>query len=191
MKRFPSIAALLMTFFLANTGHADAIRIKDARFDARFALSEPPLQLHGAGLLKYAVFVDVYTAALYLPPQTASARVLEHDVAKRLEIVYFVDITREQFAAAAMKTLARQLSDTDMQKLRDRINQLHALYRNVSKGDRYALTYRPDQGTTLELNGNVLGTVPGADFAAVYFSIWLGEEPIAPGLKDTLLKQGT
>ncbi|MEW5755543.1 MAG: chalcone isomerase family protein [Pseudomonadota bacterium] len=191
MKRFPSIAVLLMAIFLSNTGNADPVRIKDARFDAGFSLSDPPLQLRGAGLLKYAVFIDVYAAALYLPPQTASAQALEPDVAKRLEIVYFVDITREQFAAAAMKTLARQLSDTDMQKLRDRINQLHALYRNVSKGDRYALTFQPDQGTTLELNGNVLGAIPGADFAAAYFSIWLGEEPIAPALKDTLLKPDT
>lgn len=191
MKRLPSIAVLLMAFFLSNTGNADPVRIKDARFDARFALSDPPLQLRGAGLLKYAVFVDVYAAALYLPPQTASTRALEPDVARRLEIVYFVDITREQFAAAAMKTLSRQLSDADMRKLRDRINEFHTLYRNVSKGDRYALTYRPDQGTTLELNGNVLGAIPGADFAAAYFSIWLGKEPIAPQLKDTLLKQGT
>lgn len=188
MKWFPTLALLLMACVLSNTGHADVIRIKDARFDARIALTEQPLHLRGAGLYTYGVFIDVYAAALYLPLQATQTRVLEPDVAKRLEIVYFVDITREQFAQAAMKTLAQQLSDTEMLKLRKRIDQLHGLYRNVNKGDRYALTYRPNQGTTLELNGNVLGTVHGADFASAYFSIWLSKQPIAPALKDTLLK---
>ncbi len=192
MKTFLLIQTLLFAFMLPSTGDADPVRIKDARFDARFALSDPPLHLHGAGLLKYAVFIDVYAAALYLPPRTDNDRVLERDVAKRLEIVYFADITREQFAEAALKTLSRQLDDTAMKRLRDRIDQLHNLYRDVSGGDRYALTYVPNEGTRLDFNGIQLGVIPGADFAAAYFGIWLGEQPISTDLKDKLLpRRGT
>lgn len=39
----------------------------------------------------------------------------------------------------------------------------------------------------LVLNGKPLGTVPGNDFASAIFSVWLGEDPIDRGFRDTLL----
>lgn len=44
--------------------------------------------------------------------------------------------------------------------------------------DRYSLTYMPGVGTELALNDNPLGVIDGADFAAAYFRIWLGDHPI-------------
>ena len=58
--------------------------------------------------------------------------------------------------------------------LQSRIDNLAALYRDVKPGDRYALTYIPDEGTTLSLNGETLGSIPGDDFARAVFAIWLG-----------------
>jgi len=52
------------------------------------------------------------------------------------------------------------------------------LYRNVRPGDRYAITYIPGKGTTLELNGKVEGTVEGELFSKALFSIWIGKNPI-------------
>jgi len=37
------------------------------------------------------------------------------------------------------------------------------------------------------LNGNVLGLISGYDFAAVYYRIWLGENPVDDDLKRMLL----
>ena len=54
-------------------------------------------------------------------------------------------------------------------------------------GDRYALSYVPGQGTELTLNGRRLVLVEGADFARVYFAIWLGERPLDDGMRDRLL----
>ena len=37
------------------------------------------------------------------------------------------------------------------------------------------------------LNGELLVSVEGDDFARAYFGIWLGEEPIAPPLREAVL----
>ena len=72
--------------------------------------------------------------------------------------------------------------------LQSRIDDLSALYRDVKPGDRYALTYIPDKGTTLSLNGKSLGSIPGDDFARAVFAIWLGDNPIDQKFRDQLLK---
>jgi hypothetical protein len=64
---------------------------------------------------------------------------------------------------------------------------MHALYRDVKPGDRCSLTYLPGVGTWLTLNGQILGTVAGAEFAAAYFAIWFGQQPMDASLKRKLL----
>lgn len=43
----------------------------------------------------------------------------------------------------------------------------------------------------LALNGKPLGTVQGNNFARAIFSVWLGEDPIDRGFRDTLLEPRT
>jgi hypothetical protein len=71
--------------------------------------------------------------------------------------------------------------------LHERIEALAGLYRDVKPGDRYALTYVPDKGTTLSLNGEPLGSIPGDDFANAVFAIWLGDKPIDVKFRNQLL----
>jgi hypothetical protein len=40
----------------------------------------------------------------------------------------------------------------------------------------------------LALNGKKKGVVPGADFAAAYFTIWFGKKPMDVSMRDELLK---
>jgi hypothetical protein len=57
---------------------------------------------------------------------------------------------------------------------------------NVAPGDRYALTVLLGVGTELSKNGRSLAVVAGSDFAAAYFSTWLGDDPMDAGLRDAL-----
>lgn len=59
----------------------------------------------------------------------------------------------------------------------------------MKPGDCYGLTYTPGVGTELALNGVVKGTVEGADFAAAYFAIWLGPNPVNEALKLRLVNR--
>lgn len=165
---------------------APAAVVEGVRFDERAQLEGRVLELQGAGLLRYRWVIKAYVAALYLPPGTPGTRALE-DVPKRLEIEYFWSLDAPDFGAAADELLRRTLSAEELDRLRDRLDRLHAAYRDVDPGDRYALDYAPGAGTTLRLNGEALASVPGADFAAAYFGIWLGDPPLDASLKQRLL----
>ena len=71
--------------------------------------------------------------------------------------------------------------------MRPRIDLLHSKYLSVGPGDRYALTYLPNQGTELTLNDQSIITIPGADFDRAYFAIWLGPRSGFPKFTENLL----
>lgn len=185
--RLPIVClALLLVPALGVASVGGAAVIEGVSFEPRLESDGITLDLRGYGLLHYLVFIKAYVGALYLPAAVDSARVLE-DVPRRLEIAYFHAITAEDFAQATADKMADNVTPEAFRSLEPRLRQLNALYRDVRPGDRYALTYLPGQGTTLALNGTPLGTVPGADFAAALFAIWLGADPIDRGFKAALL----
>jgi hypothetical protein len=124
--------------------------------------------------------------ALYAPPGVRKGGILEA-APRCLELRYVHPIRAEQFVAAAVDTLARNHTPTELEAVKREIETLHALYRDVGKQDRYRLLYMPGKGTSLFLNGKLLGTVPGARFAAIYFGVWLGDNPLDKKLKQQLL----
>ncbi|MGB3648542.1 MAG: chalcone isomerase family protein, partial [Desulfobulbales bacterium] len=67
----------------------------------------------------------------------------------------------------------------------------NSFYRDVKAGQRYVFSYVPGQGLEMELDGEVLGKVAGAEFAAAYMSIWLGPKPVSRGLQEGLFDPAT
>jgi hypothetical protein len=65
---------------------------------------------------------------------------------------------------------------------------LHASYRDVKEGDSYRLCYDHRlQQSTLALNDKVLTVIDSADFASVYFGIWLSRyKPLDEDLREDL-----
>jgi len=174
---------------LAAPAPAEAAReVSGVEFAERVGAGQTTLRLCGAGLLRWNYILKVYVAALYRDDCDSRAGILE-DVPKRLEISYLRGFGAEQFGDAAEKILERTYSEERLAPLRERIERMANAYRSVEEGDRYALTYRPGVGTELALNGDSLVTVRGADFASVYFAIWLGPDPVDEGLREDLLSQ--
>lgn len=188
------VAACFSAHFVAAAARADSTSskrlegalIEGVRFAPTVATGERTLALQGHALLRYKVLLKAYVAALYLEPGTNPRRVLA-DVPKRLEIEYFWGIAAADFATATEQGIGANVGAAELERLRPDIEAFNRFYRDVQPGDRYALTYLPGRGTELALNGTPLGTVPGADFAAAIFSIWLGERPLDSGLKTALL----
>jgi hypothetical protein len=147
------------------------------------------LPLRNAALLRYKIIFRGYVVGLYLPEGTDSDSALG-EVPKRLEFQYFWDIPGQAFGKTGEEILARNVDAGTLSSLRDRLERIRRAYRDVKAGDRYALTYRPGSGTELSFNGTPLVVVEGDDFAAAYFSIWLGRHPIDEKLKEDLLRKG-
>jgi hypothetical protein len=180
---FPIVASLVAS--LPAAGRA-GVTVEGVSFPAVQVVAGERLELRGAALLRWRSLLDAYVAALYLPPEVAAGEALG-DVPRRLEIEYFRAIAAEDLGRAASAILRRSLEPARFAALRERLDELHARYEAVEPGDRYALSYRPGIGTELARNGRPLATVPGADFAAAYFGLWLGHDPIDARLRDGLL----
>ncbi|MCX5740179.1 MAG: chalcone isomerase family protein, partial [Proteobacteria bacterium] len=164
----------------ARPAIASGVEVGNVNFSEQAGSGSSKLDLHGAGVLRYRGLIRAYAAALYLAPGAAAERALE-DVPKRLEIEYFWSLQAEDFASAADELLARIEPADRLAALRGRLRYFHARYEDIEPGDRYALTYFPGVGTELSKNGRSLAVVEGSDFAAAYFAMWLGDDPIDAG----------
>lgn len=165
------------------------VLVDGTAFDKTVTVDGTTLPLKGTALLRYLVFIEAYTGAFYLPAGVDAGSVLT-DVPKHLVLEYRVAIEAEDFARATETSIRRSVDDKTFESLRAKIGELGRLYRDVRPGDRYSLTCLPGLGIRLELNGEPLGTIAGADFAAAVFAIWLGENPIDTGFRDRLLGSG-
>ncbi len=166
--------------------HAAAAELEGVSFTPLSQVGPHTFPLRGMGLAKYLRVIKVYVAALYLDPAVGPDRVLD-DVPKKLELSYLRTLKAGDFAQAANKVLPDNVPAATIAQVRPRVEQLHRLYEDIQPGDRYTLTYVPGVGTELAHNGKAKGIIPGADFAAAYFAIWLGPDPINLSLKEGLL----
>lgn len=181
--------ALTLTAWAAAAGarYSEPVTVEGVEFQPRHELADIALTLTGYGVATARIFFDVYAAALYLPNPDEPAP-LAADTSRRLEIQYLLSIEAKDLARAANTILERQHDSKTLEPIRDEIDRFHGLYRDVEPGDRYAMTYRPGVGTVLTLNGVEQGRIMGAEFARVYFGIWLGEAaPLSKELRTELL----
>jgi len=175
--RLPALLALLL---LALPATAAAEPLPERWHHAGFELER-----RASAPVHYARIFHVYDAALYGPAAMPARALADASVTACLVIEYRMEVSSERLREAAETVLRRQ--QADLAPLANRIDRLHAAYRDVAEGDRFALCHAPGLGTTLLLNGQELVTVEGDDFARAYFGIWLGEEPIAPPLREAVL----
>lgn len=191
MRNLPPILlslALVTWAAAAPARYSDPVTVEGVRFQPAHELADVSLALSGYGVATARIFFDVYAAALYLPGSTGTAP-LAAETPRRLEIEYLLSIDAEDLARAANTILERQHDEATLEAFRARVNRFHAFYRDVEPGDRYAMTYRPGEGTVLTLNGTEQGRIPGGGFARIYFGIWLGEQPLSEDLRANLLGQ--
>jgi hypothetical protein len=180
---------LLFTLLVVQPINAAALTVEDIAFEESVSIDNKQIPIRGAALLRWLKIFKVYVAALYLPENGSPNDVLA-DIPKRLEISYLVSIPGPDFGKGAEAILERNNSPSELARLRSRIDKLNAVYRDVKPGDRYALTYVPGQGTELSYNGRPLITIEGSDFAAAYFGIWLGKDPIDLEMRRRLINGG-
>ena len=135
----------------------------------------------------YRFFFDLYRVALYTAPGATARDLLQRRRPFRLKFHYLREIEKRIILRSADKMLEKNLTPSSRRKIADRVARLNEAYRTVREGDTSALTYLPGEGTFLTVNGEQKARIEGADFAHLYFRIWLGHNPISGDLKATLL----
>jgi hypothetical protein len=163
-----------------------AMEVSGVRLPVAERLGERELALRGADLLRWKWVVKIYVAAFYLPPQVPSTEALD-EVPRRIAFHYRRGFTAAHLVEATNATITRGLDPVVATRIAPAVSAFNALYPAVQAGDVMAIDYEPGAGTTMRLNGTVLGTVPGAEFARALFAIWLGDHAVDDGLKAALL----
>lgn len=158
-------------------------------FDDTIQLEGHALALKGVGILQKYIFKG-YLVGLYLPEGVAVKDALT-DVPKRLEYYFYRDMEAEDFRSTGEPLMAQNVGQVETDRLKPQLAAFNQLYRDVKKRQRYTITYIPGKGTELALEGESLGWVPGFKFAAAYFAIWLGPNPVSEQLKEGLFDPET
>lgn len=173
MNRYILLLVILISFPFSATG---------------IAIEDDLLRL-GQGEAYYLKFIKVYDATLFGSINSDEKTILSRDVSKCLQLEYAVDVKSRDFIKAANIVLERQFSEEQLARIKNDIDALHRGYIDVKGGDNYTLCYDSRIGeTTLALNGEPLVSIKSAEFAEVYFSIWLGENrPLDNKLRNDLL----
>lgn len=172
------LCLLLMLSITVQANEADRLR------QAGFPAQSNDLVLKNQAVLTY-LWADVYAAALYAPANVGAKLAWEQQKPLRLELYYFRDIDRNDVIKAANMTLERQQAS---ERLKPELQKLHASFRNIQAGDRYALDFRSGRGLNLEINGQVAFSSRDDELARAYLGIWLAPKGLSESLREKMFK---
>lgn len=179
---------LVLTMFFSVADFSLAAKAGPVDFSDGVKEADTSLRLLGAGLKRF-VKLKVLSVGFYIQ-EGVDTRLALTDVAKRIEIVYLLSIPKAELDHATTKGISRNVTPNEFVKLQSRIAQINSYYSDVKYGDRIAVTYIPNIGTQVKINGQLRGTIKGSDFAHAFFSIWIGEKPVDKNIKMILLGKG-
>jgi len=162
-----------------------ATALSAVSWPAQVEVGSAQLGLRGSERFSW-LWYTVYDVALHLPAATPREQALA-EVPRQLSFRYLRAFSAAELAKATTKTVEERIGVAPRYEIDPGVRSINTLWPSVVKGDELVLGYVPGTGTTVTHNGRILGTVPGAAFSAVLFSIWIGSEPIDDDLRDGLL----
>ena len=174
------VVLCLLLMFSIPTFANEADRLTQANFPAQ----SQQLALKNQAVLTY-LWADVYAAALYAPADLGAKQAWDQQKALRLVLYYFREIDRDDVIKAANTTLERQQASA---QLKPKLDQLHTSFRNIRRGDRYALDFHPGRGLNLAINDQVVFSSRNDELARAYLGIWLAPKGLSDELRGKLLK---
>ena len=158
-----------------------AVQRGEARPELGSAL--PQAQRIGSGRLSVWGF-QVYDAQLWAQPEFRVANIDRLPLA--LELSYLRAFKAEEIAERSIKEMRRGKPVSDAQAARWTADLLRVIP-DVRTGDRVMGVHKPGVGASFWVNGRSTGDVQDAEFARLFFGIWLSPNTSEPKLRDALL----
>jgi hypothetical protein len=143
----------------------------------------PGARLQGQGTLRY-FGLRVYDAVLWTSTGLAGANVADAPLA--LELRYARRLRGPLIAEHSLKEMRRQSEIGDAQAQRW-LEAMAGLFPDVDDGDRITGVQRPGEAARFHVNGRFAGELRDADFARLFFGIWLSPQTSEPQLRAALL----
>lgn len=140
-------------------------------------------RLAGTSRFTYWGF-EVYQATLWVAPEFKLASM--NDVPYALDLRYLRTFKGKDIAQRSIDEMRRVQSVSDA-RAQAWLKLMQDTFPDVKEGDRLTGIHLPGKGVRFLLNGQPLGEVADAEFARVFFGIWLSEKTSEPKLRQALL----
>lgn len=144
------------------------------------------LQLRGQGRFRY-LGLSIYEARLWAAEPVDAGRWAEQPLT--LELQYARTLVGREIARRSLAEMRRQapIPDTQAQAW---LQEMEASFPDVQSGDRISGQYEPGAAARFFFNGQPRRRVPDAQFAQLFFGIWLSPQTSEPRLREQLLGGG-
>lgn len=157
---------------------------------ARSDLAVPPELLgelpgahwRGGGVMRF-MGMRIYDARLWSP---ASVTGDGTNQALALELIYARSIKGDLIVSSSLREMQRVGTFSDEQSARW-AKAMAPLFPNIKPGDRITGVQRPGLSARFFYNGALRGEVADAEFARLFFGIWLSPRTSDPQLRQQLL----
>lgn len=143
----------------------------------------PQGQLIGQGRLTVWGF-QVYDARLWAAAGFGAGGYASQPLA--LELAYLRAFDAVEVAQRSLQEMRRSATITDAQAAQWTTALLRVIP-DVRKGDRITGVHRPGVGAAFWVNGRASGEIRDAEFARLFFGIWLSPNTSEPQLRQALL----
>ena len=181
MARRPLITAVLLVMLGSAALAQTATGLDDTRPELNTAL--PQHRLIGKGRLTVWGF-QVYDARLWALPGFKPDALSTQPFA--LELAYLRDFSSKDIAERSI-TEMRRITSISEEQANIWMSDLRRVIPDIKQGDRVMGIHRPGAGAQLLINGQVSGELRDAEFARLFFGIWLSPKTSEPKVRAALL----
>ena len=143
----------------------------------------PQARLMGTSRLTVWGF-QVYDARLWAPASFAAGRYATSPLA--LELRYLRDFKALDIAERSLQEMRRSQPISNAQAALWKADMLRVIP-DVQKGARILGVHRPGRGADFWVNGKASGEIRDAEFARLFFGIWLSPGTSEPQMRAALL----
>ncbi len=127
---------------------------------------------------------QIYDARLWASPNFEATRYTSQPAA--LELSYLRDFEAKAIAERSIQEMRRSASISTEQENRW-LSEMQRVFPNIKTGDRLLGIHQPGQGARFWFNGQTRGEIRDAEFAKLFFGIWLSPKTSEPAMREALL----
>jgi hypothetical protein len=158
--------------------YAGDVEYLGVKFPREKVVAGRTLKLNGVACFRKLGLVNIYAGGFYLETPTSDAdEAIESEQIKCIYLYHMagratVDKLREEFLEIFEKADYSRFGEFDERNIEKYMSWIDE---DMMPGKTFITTYIPGVGLTLEYRDRVRGTIPGAEFARVYFNHILGD----------------
>lgn len=149
------------------------------------------LMMNGGGIRKKAMFLKLYSGALYLPSKSKNANsIINADENQAIRLVITSGFVSSEAMSEAVEEGFEASTGGNTADIQNKIKKFKNFFsKEIVEGDIFDITYQKSKGSICYKNGEELGTIPGLEFKKALFGIWLGDNPADDKLKKGMLNR--